>query len=84
MRRTTAIARREIGAFFHSPMGAVVLAAFLALRSRVRPLHLALGALVGLVAVGGWVATSTLLFDEFDPLPVQTAAKPHATSPAAS
>lgn len=54
--------------------GAVVLAAFLALRSRVRPLHLALGAVVGLVAVGGWVATSTLLFDEFDPLPVQTAA----------
>ena len=54
--------------------GAVVLAAFLALRSRARPLHLALGAVVGLVAVGGWVATSALLFDEFDPLPVQTAA----------
>ncbi|MDU8942678.1 YeeE/YedE thiosulfate transporter family protein [Ovoidimarina sediminis] len=53
---------------------ATVLAAFLALRSGAKPLQLALGAVVGLVAVGGWMATSTLLFDEFEPLPVQTAA----------
>ncbi len=36
--------------------------------------HLALGGIVGLVAAAGWVATSTLLFDDFDPLPVQSAA----------
>lgn len=33
-----------------------------------------MGAVIGLVAVLGWVGTSTLLFDEFDPLPVQSAA----------
>ena len=36
--------------------------------------HLALGALIGLVPVLGWVGTSVLLMDEFDPLPVQSAA----------
>ena len=33
-----------------------------------------LGAVIGLVAVAGWATTSVLLFDEFDPLPVQSAA----------
>ncbi len=50
------------------------LATMLAMRSRVRALDLVLGAAIGLVAVGGWMATSVLLFDEFDPLPVQSAA----------
>lgn len=50
------------------------LAAYLAWRSRASVSNLILGAVIGLVAVGGWMATSVLLFDEFDPLPVQSAA----------
>ena len=53
---------------------AVVLAAVLVLRARPAWGHVVLGAVIGLVAVGGWMATSTLLFDDFDPLPVQSAA----------
>ncbi len=53
---------------------AVLGAAFLIRAARPNPAHVALGAVVGLVAVGGWVTTSTLLFDDFDPLPVQSAA----------
>ncbi len=52
----------------------VLFAAFLIRAARPSITHVALGAVVGLVAVGGWIATSTLLFDEFDPLPVQSAA----------
>lgn len=51
-----------------------VLALLLIVRAKPKPLHVALGAVVGLVAVGGWMATSTLLFDEFDPQPVQSIA----------
>lgn len=43
-------------------------------RSGARPLHLALGGVIGLVAAAGWAGTSVLLFDEFDPLPVQSMA----------
>ena len=50
------------------------LAGYLAWRSRASALRLVLGALIGLVAVGGWMSTSVLFFDEFDPLPVQTVA----------
>lgn len=54
---------------------AVVALAIIATRQARPPLlHVVLGALIGLVAVGGWVVTSVLLFDEFDPLPVQSAA----------
>lgn len=53
---------------------AVVLAVAFILSARPKTLHVILGAMVGFVAVGGWIATSTLLFDDFDPLPVQTAA----------
>ena len=53
---------------------AVLAAAHLIRTSRPQPAHVVLGAVVGLVAVGGWMTTSTLIFDEFDPLPVQTAA----------
>ena len=41
---------------------------------RPRTLHLVLGAIIGLTPVFGWIGTSTLLFDEFDPLPVQSMA----------
>ena len=49
-------------------------AAFLAWRTRPGTLNLVLGGVIGLVAVAGWMATSVLLFDDFDPLPVQSAA----------
>lgn len=43
-------------------------------RSSARPLHLFLGGVIGLVAAAGWSGTSVLLFDAFDPLPVQSVA----------
>ena len=49
-------------------------AAFLAWRARPGVVNLLLGAVIGAVAVGGWAATSVLLFDDFDPLPIQSAA----------
>lgn len=67
--------------FASSPVGLLVLlapvaalAAYLAWRTRPGAVNIALGGVIGLVAVGGWMATSVLLFDEFDPLPVQSAA----------
>ena len=50
------------------------LAVFLARKSGTRLTHLGFGVLIGLVAVAGWMTTSILLMDEFDPLPVQSAA----------
>lgn len=51
-----------------------VAAMALAQRSGARWRDVALGGVVGLVAVGGWMTTSVLLMDEFEPLPVQSAA----------
>lgn len=57
------------------PAAAVsVLALLLIVRTKPNLFHVALGAVIGLVAVGGWVATGALFFDEFDPMPVQSAA----------
>ncbi|MDJ0640342.1 MAG: YeeE/YedE thiosulfate transporter family protein [Paracoccaceae bacterium] len=53
---------------------AIVLAAVFILRARPGATNVILGAIVGLTAVGGWMATSTLLFDDFDPLPIQSIA----------
>ncbi|MXQ07459.1 YeeE/YedE family protein [Alphaproteobacteria bacterium GH1-50] len=50
------------------------LAGYLTWQSRASALRLVLGGVIGLVAVAGWATTSVLLFDEFDPLTVQTAA----------
>lgn len=52
----------------------VLSAAWLVWRSRPRAVDVALGAVIGSVVVVSWALTSTLLFDEFDPLPVQSAA----------
>ncbi|MGR3500972.1 YeeE/YedE family protein [Pseudaestuariivita sp.] len=49
-------------------------AGLLARQSSAKPRDLALGAVIGLVAVAGWAGTSVLLVDDFDPLPVQSAA----------
>jgi uncharacterized membrane protein YedE/YeeE len=65
----------EIPFGFPALLAAVLIIAILLIRqARPSGLNLALGATIGIVAVAGWVATSTLLFDEFDPLPVQSAA----------
>jgi uncharacterized membrane protein YedE/YeeE len=53
---------------------AVAAAALLIHRHRPGVGHIVLGALIGLVPVLGWATTSVLLFDEFDPLEVQSAA----------
>jgi uncharacterized membrane protein YedE/YeeE len=45
-----------------------------AVRSGARRIDLALGGLIGLVAAAGWAFTSVLLYDEFDPLAVQSVA----------
>ena len=55
-------------------LGLLAGAATLAHRAKTTPFHLALGGVIGAVAVLGWVGTSFLLMDEFDPLPVQSAA----------
>jgi uncharacterized membrane protein YedE/YeeE len=67
-------------AFLSSPLGLSCLAlvfglfaAWLVLRGRPAGRDLVLGAVIGLVAVGGWSATSVLLFDDFEPLPVLSA-----------
>lgn len=49
-------------------------AAVLVWQTRPRPLHIALAVVIGLVSVAGWAITSVLLYDEFEPLPVQAAA----------
>jgi uncharacterized membrane protein YedE/YeeE len=53
---------------------AIVAAAWVIRRFRPAWHHIALGAIIGLVPVLGWVTTSVLLFDEFDPLALQSAA----------
>lgn len=53
---------------------ASVLALLLIVRARPNLIHVALGAVVGLVAVGGWIATGALFYDDFDPMPVQSVA----------
>ncbi|WP_295312107.1 YeeE/YedE family protein [Roseobacter sp.] len=55
-------------------IGLMGLALYLARSSGTRPLHILLGGVIGMVSVAGWMTTSVLLFDEFDPLPAQSAA----------
>lgn len=70
-----------VGTLAQSPIALALLlaavglgAAVLAWRARPGVVHLALGAVIGAVAIGGWATTSVLLFDDFDPLPIQSAA----------
>ena len=57
-------------------VGGVVAAALalIVLRSGAKPRDLALGAVVGLTILGGWLATGFVLQDEFDPQPVDSLA----------
>lgn len=52
----------------------VVLAVWLAFRFRPAPLSVLLGVVIGLVPVLGWATTSVLLYDDFDPLAVESVA----------
>ena len=52
----------------------VLTAVFVILRARPPALYVVLAIVIGLVPVLGWSVTSVLLFDEFDPLAVQSAA----------
>lgn len=55
-------------------VAAIAAAAILIFRHRPSGLSVLLGAVIGAVPVLGWAATSVLLFDEFDPLVIQSAA----------
>lgn len=61
------------GQFIGSAL-AILLAAWLIHRYRPTTLNVVLGAVIGLTAVAGWVITSVLLMDDFDPLPIQSVA----------
>lgn len=70
-----------IGSLSELPLGApfasaLALAAAIFLISRFRPSvgHVIAGVVIGLVPLAGWATTSVLLFDEFDPLAVQSVA----------
>lgn len=70
-----------IGSLSQLPMGSAITAALatvvtvlLISRFRPRARDVALGMTIGLIPVLGWATTSVLLFDEFDPLPVQSVA----------
>ena len=57
---------------FVFPTVLLVVAIMIARKSKASVVQLAFGAVIGLVIVAGWVGTSTLLMDEFDPTPVQS------------
>ena len=49
-----------------------VAALAIAWRSGARPLHLGLAALLGLLVPAGWVGTGFVLYDDFDPIALQS------------
>ena len=61
------------------PGGAVLWSALIAtaaliyaLRSGAKPLHLGLAALIGLLVPAAWIGTGFVLFDEFDPIAMES------------
>lgn len=53
--------------------GLIAVAALaVALRSDAKPINLALGGLIGLLAAAGWVGTGYVLFDDFDPIAMES------------
>ncbi len=58
------------GWFWAAALSAVAL--LVAVRSGARPLHLALAALLGLLIPAAWAGTGFVLFDEFDPVALQS------------
>ena len=70
-----------VGSLGELPMGSAIFAALAAImagllihRFKPRLRDIGLGLMIGLIPVIGWATTSVLLFDEFDPLPLQSAA----------
>ncbi|UYP67083.1 YeeE/YedE family protein [Thalassobacter stenotrophicus] len=56
------------------PVGLIGGSIWLGKRGGASVTHLGLGAFTGLLVAAGWIGTSTLLMDEFDPSPVQSIA----------
>ena len=76
---TTSLAALPGGAYLWA--GLITAAALVyAFRSGARPAHLALAALLGLLVPAAWVGTGYVLFDEFDPIALESLS---FTSPAA-
>lgn len=68
-------ARLGLGGAGLAVAGALALAlAALVWRSGARGRDVALGAVIGLVILGGWLVTGMVLFDEFDPKPAESLA----------
>ena len=62
------------GAAFVLPLILLAAVVWLARAARPKVLHLVMGVVIGLLVAAGWVGTSTLLMDDFDPTPVQSVA----------
>ena len=54
------------------PLGLVLAAAVLSLRSGARASHLVMAAVIGLLIPLGWIGTGLVLLDDFDPIPLQS------------
>ncbi len=50
----------------------VIAAGAVAWRAGMKPQHLALGLLIGLLVPAGWVGTGLVLYDDFDPIALQS------------
>ncbi|NNK79006.1 MAG: YeeE/YedE family protein [Litoreibacter sp.] len=59
------------GPLFWSALAAIGLAAVI-YRARPRPLHIVLAALIGLLVPVGWIGTGVLLYDEFEPIALES------------
>ena len=62
------------GAVVIIPLILLAAVVWLARKSETGFTHMMLAAVIGLVVAAGWVGTSTLLMDDFDPTPVQSLA----------
>ena len=54
------------------PFGLALAALVLSLRAGARASHLAMAAAIGLLVPLGWIGTGFVLFDDFDPIPLQS------------
>jgi len=68
---TVSLADLPGGALLWAPIIAVTALGFAA-RSGARPLHLGLGVLIGLLVPAAWAGTGFVLYDEFDPIAMES------------
>lgn len=62
------------GMIWVAPTALLATALWLGVNARARSTDLGLGAVIGALVVVGWIGTSTLLQDDFDPTPIQSLA----------